>query len=187
VFAATTGSSNKVGIDSVSKNYKTKIEGHQIIPIPEYLELKFILFKCCFCFRSAKFKHYMETMDEVGEDLQTHMDLITFMRRIRMHGFALTVMLNKTYRIFTASRSKRKALESITIKTNNKNWNKYEDLSYRERIEAGIFKRFMDVTEHAKDVKFKKRMTRLDGLVKGGIEYRMRRMSELHPDFSLEL
>jgi hypothetical protein len=65
-----------------------------------------------------------------------------------MHGFALTVMLNKDYRIFTAIRSRRKALETInSVKSNNTNWNKYENLSYRERLEAGIFKRYMFLTE----------------------------------------
>ena len=84
-----------------------------------------------------------------------------------MHGFVLTVLLDKNQRIFTAVRSKRKALESSnSVQTNNKNWNKYEGLSYRERIEAGIFKRFSSITEHDKKVELKKRITSVDnGLI----------------------
>ena len=65
------------------------------------------------------------------------------MRRIRMHGFALTTILNKPQRMFTAERSKRKALESDDCKNENKLWNKYEDLAYRERIQAAIFKAYI--------------------------------------------
>ena len=65
-------------------------------------------------------------MHEVDADLKFNMDLIQFMRRIRMHGFALTVLLDKPFRMFTAKRSKRKALETISGPSKNKLWNKYE-------------------------------------------------------------
>lgn len=72
-----------------------------------------------------------------------------------MHGFALTVLLDKPFRMFTAKRSKRKALEAINTFDHNKLWNKYEDLSYRERIEAGIFKAYLRVVESEKRKKNK--------------------------------
>lgn len=83
-------------------------------------------------------------MNEVDADLSKNMDLVNFMRRMRMHGFALTVMLDKSSRMFIAERSKRKALESISGKNvKNTLWGKYEDLSYREKIQAAFFKAFM--------------------------------------------
>jgi hypothetical protein len=54
------------------------------------------------------------------------------MRRIRMHGFALTALLNKSGRRFVATRSKKKAVEIIDPSKKTKNWNKYENLSFFE-------------------------------------------------------
>ena len=42
------------------------------------------------------------------------MDFILFSRRIAMHGFALTIMLNKLTKKFVSDRSEKKALATVT-------------------------------------------------------------------------
>jgi len=117
-------------LTATEKLERVKLEGnYENIPIPTYLELRYCYYRICCCFRKEKFTRYWNTLAVVDSDLSENMDLVNTLRRIRMHGFALTVMLNKNYRNFTATRSKRKALESLSSdkkKINGGNWNDCE-------------------------------------------------------------
>jgi hypothetical protein len=39
-------------------------------------------------------------------------------------------------------------------------WNKYEDFSYREALEAGIFSRYVTITEHQKEDELREKLER---------------------------
>jgi hypothetical protein len=83
------------GLTRVERLKNKEASYEQILP-PTYLECKYIFYRCCCCFRKKfKFERYWNTLERVDRDLSTSMDLVTFMRRISMHGFALTIMLQK--------------------------------------------------------------------------------------------
>lgn len=47
----------------------------------------------------------MQLVADVDNDLQNSMNLLNFLRRLRMHGFALTTVFNPEERKFIASRA----------------------------------------------------------------------------------
>jgi hypothetical protein len=70
------------------------------------------------------------------------MDLVSFFRRIRMHGIGLTMLLSRPIRTVASKVGKRKALESVATKKGNMSWNRFESLCLEEKIVAGILARY---------------------------------------------
>jgi len=80
-------------------------------------------------------------LKKAQDDTNRNLDMISFLRRIRMHGIALTVLLKKEDRLFISSFAKKKTVDDIDL-TTRKHWNKIESLSYKERIGAGMLNRY---------------------------------------------
>ena len=56
------------------------------------------------------------------------MDIVQIIRRLRMHGLALTMLTSKQARLYMASASKKKVIDLID-REDNKDWNKIESLT----------------------------------------------------------
>ena len=62
-----------------------------------------------------------------------------------MHGVALTMLMSKKTRAFSALIAKQKDFEKINLE-NTKTWNRWESLSYAERIGVGVLARYFRVS-----------------------------------------
>jgi hypothetical protein len=67
-----------------------------------------------------------------------------------MHGFALTSMLNTTAREFISKRSEQKSVGMVPDEVPKNLWNQYEGLSLMERLQVGIYKKFLKVEDEDK-------------------------------------
>ena len=76
-----------------------------------------------------------------------NLDLIVFLRRIRQHGVALTMLLKSEDRAFITTFAKNKCIET-SYTGHRKRWNQIENLSYSERIATGVLVHF-----HTSEVK----------------------------------
>ena len=79
-------------------------------------------------------------MDDVDQTL----DLIQFVRRIRMHGAALTTLTHQIDRSYITIFSKKKNIESVTLEP-PQFWTKIEAMSYQERIGIGALNRYRKI------------------------------------------
>ena len=77
-------------------------------------------------------------MQKADDDVNKNLDLIVFLRRIRQHGVALTMLLKNEDRAFIGSFAKSKSIETIGSGP-RKYWNQVESLSYTERLSIGTF------------------------------------------------
>jgi len=69
-------------------------------------------------------------LDDTSFNLANGLDIVTLMRRLRMHGFAIaTSMEQKTLNII-ANRSKRTPLIKVKAEAKTQLWKKYETYSY---------------------------------------------------------
>ncbi len=80
-------------------------------------------------------------MEKAEKDIDIDMDIIQFMRRIKMHGLTLSMLTGSTLRRFAGTTVKQKQIEQIDY-TGAKSWNKLESLTYSERIGVAIVARF---------------------------------------------
>jgi len=65
---------------------------NKIIPVPPFLDCAAFAYGVFFCCKPKWFRDYEDAMDEVENDMSRSLDVVDFMRRMRMHGFALTSM-----------------------------------------------------------------------------------------------
>jgi hypothetical protein len=84
-----------------SRSYKTKKEF--LFKVPNLVDLKSILFTyvcCCLkkdlcCIKTKEYRTFMhQTKDIKGEIIQ-NLDLVKFIQRLRMHGVALKMIMDK--------------------------------------------------------------------------------------------
>jgi len=52
-------------------------------------------------------------LDKANKDINMNLDLIMFMRRIRMHGVSLSVLMKKEERNYMSIFSKKKNIEHV--------------------------------------------------------------------------
>ena len=109
--------------------------------MPKCLEGQYLLnlFLCCCC-KNKKYKHYKAQLKKADRDVNMNLDLIQFIRRIRMHGAALTILLKGVDRAYLNTYAKKKNIDEIDL-TPPKRWNQIESLSYSERIAIGTLAR----------------------------------------------
>ena len=91
-------------------------------------------------------------MEKAEKDIDIDMDIIQFMRKIKMHGRTLSMLAEKNVRRFVGTTVKQKNIEQIDY-TGAKSWNKLESLTYSERIGVTFFARFNRIVlqgEHEK-------------------------------------
>ena len=69
------------------------------------------------------------------------------LRRLRMHGFGLTAIFNKTERAFIASRAHKKPIEETTANKPKSDWQFYERILHRELFALKIWQKFRKMVE----------------------------------------
>ena len=92
------------------------------------------------CCRTKEYTDYKKNLNDVKKDVQTGLNLLTFFRRLRMHGFALTSLFDKPERMFIASRALNKPIDQVRRYNPQTNWQVYERLLQRELLAINIFK-----------------------------------------------
>jgi hypothetical protein len=101
-----------------------------MIQIPKKLEMHYFLneFVLCCCKR-AWYKEYNRVIGITKADVDKNVDILVFLRRFRMHGIALTLLLGKLGRMFAANKAIKKSFEGLkNIETGSKvkSWNELE-------------------------------------------------------------
>lgn len=86
-------------------------------------------------------------MDTCKADVDKNVDVLVYLRRFRMHGIALTLLLGRRGREFVSNRSLKKSYEGLmhAKKSDKKSWNELESLSYNNRLAVGMFRRYLDL------------------------------------------
>ena len=119
----------------------------QPISIPRCLDWIQVYHAIACCFRPSKnFTKYKEALDTVDLDLQRNLDILNMLRRMKMHGLALSVLLDNPSRRFISNHSFDKPLEYV--KETSKNmpemlWLRFELISRPEKIMIAIFTRYL--------------------------------------------
>ncbi len=69
---------------------------------------------CCLpACRSRWINDYSETLEAVEEDIKCSLDILDFLRRLRMHGFGIAALYSKEERKFIESRSEKKPIADL--------------------------------------------------------------------------
>ena len=113
--------------------YKLNRNDDNTIQVPQYFELLYVYNKVFFCCKIKSFAKYMLDLKLVDDKVNMNLDLVQFVRRIRMHGAALTMLLKNVDRGFIHKLSKKKNVEEVE-ECNSKGWNGIENLTFNERI-----------------------------------------------------
>jgi len=119
--------------------FKTKKQ--TIIPVPEHLEAKFAWNSVFCCYKLPELATYNKKLEYVETYMDKQLDLIHFIRRLRMHGIALTSLLDRSERNYISALQEKIEIEDDPISKEKPAWNDIEKLSYRERIAVGVFSR----------------------------------------------
>jgi hypothetical protein len=103
------------------------------VPINAYYDWHdfFFSYIAC-CFKPAWYNEYFDTLTTVDTDIDRTLDIVTLLRRLRMHGIALSMLTNHTERNLIALRSTNKPIENVKQKgkTLNPNlWAQFESLT----------------------------------------------------------
>ena len=66
---------------------------------------------CGMCNRKKYWNTYMATLKKVEDDMKTQMDMVQLIRRLRAHGFALSMMFDQKTLGMISQKSKGKPCE----------------------------------------------------------------------------
>jgi len=71
-------------------------ENHYQVPEVSLYSLHMIAYKLCGCCRGKYWvKDYQETLAKVKQDASSQLDIVHNLRRLRAHGFAMSMLLEK--------------------------------------------------------------------------------------------
>ena len=77
---------------------RKRTNGDLEIDIPPRLGVESIKYYVCCYFRWKRFRKWREAVELAEEKISKEMDLLKFIRRTRMHGYALTLLADKATR-----------------------------------------------------------------------------------------
>jgi hypothetical protein len=87
------------------------------ILIPKCLECHYFMNTFIICCRKRKwFVEYEKQINNAKFDINRNLDLVSFLKRLRMHGVALTILFDKPSRYFVSQRAINKNIENIDRK-----------------------------------------------------------------------
>ena len=99
----------------------------------------------CRCRNRTWFKDYTNSLTQVNKEITSDLDLVKFMRRIRAHGLALSMVADPELINITNNLSRTKELRPADRKERNKLWKVYEDYAFKEKMVLAFVKRYMKV------------------------------------------
>ena len=85
----------------------------------------------------------MQTIQHVEDDVNSSLDVVNLLRRLRMHGFAIALLLDKPLLKSISTVSQQKPLIDPAKLSQKSLWDKYEHVSFNEQILISIYKRFL--------------------------------------------
>lgn len=139
-------------------NYTEKsLSGDRCVRVPEYLDWKLARYKfciCCFNFRK-RFSLYMKILDLGYENVEGDMDVIRFIRRLRMHGISMN-FLQSTSHVYSSAwlaykRPLRKEEKKITNTDNiREKWKDIENLTSEDLFLVGLVKKYCELQKDNK-------------------------------------
>ena len=88
------------------------------------------MFGCC-CKRDW-YNEYTKALDKVTFDVNRTFDVVNLLRRLRLHGFALTSLTDSNDRKLIAMNTEFKSLNVIIDEKKTVFWTRHEALCYRE-------------------------------------------------------
>ena len=87
-------------------------------------------------------------LDKINKDVYNQMDMLFFLRRFRMHGFALYTLMNKFDRAQVGAMAAKKPVNMIREFSRDVGDKKkslfdgFEHLSIREKLQLHLYERF---------------------------------------------
>ena len=78
-------------------------------------------------------------------DINESLDMVNLLRRLRMHGFGLALLLEAHELKLIGKSSDHKPLKDAIFHTDRPAWRKYESFSFRETILVNMIKRYRTV------------------------------------------
>ena len=58
------------------------------------LDFKKMFYLICCCCKTKKYREYNDALNKIDGDIDSSLDLLNMLRRLRSHGFALSLLLN---------------------------------------------------------------------------------------------
>lgn len=118
---------NEIYLKSPEKLLK-KDNGDFILQVPKYLDWEQLWSFCCCFIRNQTYKDYTELVKKGADNYSQGMDIVTFVRRKRMHGYGLLFLLNRRFRDLSAALAERKPLDDLTSFLKKDRWAQIEGL-----------------------------------------------------------
>jgi len=93
-------------------------------------------------------------LDVIEFDVQSQLDVVSMLRRTRMHGLALTTLLRPKRRKVLAKLSHKRNANIVTVRdeTTSSQWNFVEKLSMKEKLQLNLYNRYialMEIKKHS--------------------------------------
>ena len=93
-------------------------------------------------------------LDVIEFDVQSQLDVVSMLRRTRMHGLALTTLLRPKRRKVLAKLSHKRNANIVTVRdeTTSSQWNFVEKLSLKEKLQLNLYNRYialMEIKKHS--------------------------------------
>lgn len=95
---------------------------------------------CGMCDRKRYWNTYKSTLEKVGDDMKKQMDIVKLIRRLRAHGFALSMLFEKNTLSLISKKSKGKPFEEEQepveeVSSDNNMWGSHEMFTKKEKEE----------------------------------------------------
>ena len=87
-------------------------------------------------------------------DLDRTLNILDLIKRMRMHGFALTCLWDNDSRKFFSHQAHNKHIDEVKSFKPKTLWQKYDGYSKREQMAFNLFKKFQNI--HLEGIKDKK-------------------------------
>ena len=81
----------------------------------------------------------------VQMDLDRTLNILDLIKRMRMHGFALTCLWDNESRKFFSHQAHKKHVQEVKEFTPKTLWQKYDGYSKRETMAFNLFKKFQNI------------------------------------------
>lgn len=103
------------------------------------------------CRKNYWVKDYQNMLGLVKTDIGFQLDIVTQLRRLRAHGFALSMLMDKGTINICSDKSRTKPLVK-DVCVNQSHWEKYEQYTNREKFIVCITRQYIDIKNREKEV-----------------------------------
>jgi len=90
-------------------------------------------------------------LGEVKADVGFQLDIVTQLRRLRAHGFALSMMFDKGILHICSDKAKTKPLVRNVVLNESQLWERYEQYTNREKFIVCITRQYIDIIGREKE------------------------------------